>query len=89
MIAEDFVAWRTRLGLSLSRTAEVLGLSRRTVAYYSNGEKTIPNIVNLACLAVEAGLGSCHASPRSSPERLHELADLLPGTGDGSHRSAS
>jgi hypothetical protein len=33
-----FLEWRLRHGLSLTRTADVLGLSRRMVAYYSNGE---------------------------------------------------
>ncbi len=45
----EFLEWRLRHGLSLSRTAEALGLSRRMVAYYSNGEKPVPKSILLAC----------------------------------------
>jgi hypothetical protein len=44
-----FLEWRLRHGLSLSKTAEALGLSRRMVAYYSNGEKPVPRPILLAC----------------------------------------
>ena len=44
-----FLEWRLRHGLSLSATAQALGLSRRMVAYYSNGEKRIPRPILLAC----------------------------------------
>jgi hypothetical protein len=44
-----FLEWRLRHGLSLTRAAEALGLSRRMVAYYSNGEKPVPKTVLLAC----------------------------------------
>jgi len=49
-----FLAWRLRHGLSLSGAAEALGLSRRMVAYYSNGEKPVPRTVQLACRGWEA-----------------------------------
>ncbi|MGH7022755.1 MAG: DUF2442 domain-containing protein [Caulobacteraceae bacterium] len=49
-----FLEWRLRHGLSLSATAAALGLSRRTVAYYSNGERRIPRSVLLACRGWEA-----------------------------------
>jgi hypothetical protein len=45
----EFLEWRLRHGLSLSKTADALGLSRRMVAYYSNGEKHVPRPVLLAC----------------------------------------
>jgi hypothetical protein len=45
----EFLEWRLRHGLSLSKTADALGLSRRMVAYYSNGEKRVPRSVLLAC----------------------------------------
>lgn len=45
----DFLEWRLRHGLSLTRTAEALGLSRRMVAYYSNGQKPVPKPILLAC----------------------------------------
>ncbi len=44
-----FLDWRRRHGLSLSKAASALGLSRRAVAYYSNGEKRVPRPVLLAC----------------------------------------
>jgi predicted transcriptional regulator len=34
---------------SLTKAAEALGISRRMVAYYSNGEKTVPRAILLAC----------------------------------------
>lgn len=45
----EFIEWRLRHGLSLSAAAEALGLSRRMVAYYSNGEKPVPRAILLAC----------------------------------------
>lgn len=47
--ARSFLEWRARHGLSLSKAAEALGLSRRMVAYYSSGEKPLPKAVLLAC----------------------------------------
>jgi predicted transcriptional regulator len=35
-----FLEWRLRHALSLSKAADALGVSRRMVAYYSNGEKS-------------------------------------------------
>jgi hypothetical protein len=52
--ARDFLEWRLRHGLSLSKAAEALGLSRRMVAYYSNGEKAVPKSIMLACRGWEA-----------------------------------
>ena len=45
----EFLEWRLRHGLSLSGAANALGLSRRMVAYYSNGEKRVPRAIQLAC----------------------------------------
>jgi hypothetical protein len=59
--ARAFLDWRLKHGLSLSTAAEALGLSRRMVAYYSNGEKPIPKTVLLACRGWEAG----HAGRRA------------------------
>ena len=47
--AREFLDWRLRHGLSLSKAAEALGISRRMVAYYSNGEKPVPRAILLAC----------------------------------------
>jgi hypothetical protein len=48
-----FLEWRLKHGLSLTKAAEALGLSRRMVAYYSNAEKPVPHTVLLACLGWE------------------------------------
>ena len=53
--AKNFLKWRLKHGLSLSGAAEALGLSRRMVAYYSNGEKPVPKTVLLACRGWEEG----------------------------------
>jgi hypothetical protein len=47
--ARAFLEWRLRHGLSLSATAHALGVSRRMIAYYSNGEKPVPRPILLAC----------------------------------------
>ncbi len=47
--ARTFLEWRLRHGLSLSKAADALGISRRMVAYYSNGEKAVPKPILLAC----------------------------------------
>jgi hypothetical protein len=44
-----FLEWRLKHGLSLTKAAEALGVSRRMVAYYSNGEKPVPRPILLAC----------------------------------------
>jgi hypothetical protein len=44
-----FLEWRLRHGLSLAKAAEALGLARRTVAYYSSGQRPIPKAILLAC----------------------------------------
>jgi len=47
--ARSFLEWRLRHALSLSKAADALGISRRMVAYYSNGEKKVPKPILLAC----------------------------------------
>jgi hypothetical protein len=53
----QFLEWRLRNGLSLSKAAEALGLARRTIAYYSNGERAIPKAILLACTGWEVSFG--------------------------------
>ena len=48
-----FLEWRLRNGLSLSAAAEALGLSRRTIAYYSGG-RPVPRSILLACTGWDA-----------------------------------
>lgn len=52
--ARQFLEWRLRHGLSLAKAAEALGLARRTVAYYSNGDRSVPKAILLACRGWEA-----------------------------------
>jgi hypothetical protein len=54
MSAEDFRVWVRQHGFSLSSAAQVLGLSRRSVAYYASGGRVIPRVVFLACMAISA-----------------------------------
>lgn len=70
-----FLEWRLTHGLSLSRAAEALGLSRRMVAYYSNGEKRIPLTVLLACRGWEVG-----PLPHS---RQAQVVEVVAEVGDG------
>lgn len=49
-----FLEWRLRHGLSLSRAADAIGVSRRMVAYYSNGDRPVPKPILLACRGWEA-----------------------------------
>lgn len=55
--ARAFLEWRLRHGLSLSKAAEALGVSRRMIAYYSNGEKKVPKPILLACRGWEVSDG--------------------------------
>ena len=55
--ARAFLEWRLRHALSLSKAADALGVSRRMVAYYSNGEKKVPKPILLACRGWEASEG--------------------------------
>jgi hypothetical protein len=67
--ARRFLEWRLKHGLSLTKAAEALGLSRRMVAYYSNGEKPVPRTVLLACRGWEAG---------PSPRKARGAASVTP-----------
>ncbi len=60
MTAEAFRAWRDRKAYTLDEAAKALGLSRRMVAYYEQGEKPIPRTVALATRALD--MNSEHAA---------------------------
>lgn len=45
--------WMHRNNLTLDSAASALGISRRMLAYYRNGEKAIPKHIWLACLGWE------------------------------------
>ncbi len=48
----DFFTWRFRLRLSMSGAAELLGISRTTIAKYENGAQ-VPRVVRLAMVGAE------------------------------------
>ena len=54
MSPDAFRDWRERKAYTLDAAAQALGLSRRMVAYYEQGEKPIPKVVVLATRALEA-----------------------------------
>jgi len=56
--AEEFRRWRLTHKMSLQQAARILGLSRRMVAYYDAGAKSIPKTVALACMGAERQLRS-------------------------------
>ena len=49
--------WRMRHGHSLAAAATALGISRRSVAYYSNGDRAVPRAILLACMGWEVSNG--------------------------------
>ena len=54
MTADAFRDWRERKAYTLDAAAQALGLRRRMVAYYDQGDKPIPKVVALATRALEA-----------------------------------
>ncbi|MBI3376198.1 MAG: DUF2442 domain-containing protein [Betaproteobacteria bacterium] len=46
--------WMHSNDLTIDRAAEVLGISRRMLIYYRNGEKAIPRHIWLACVGWES-----------------------------------
>jgi DNA-binding transcriptional regulator YiaG len=57
MSSDAFKQWRERKAYTLDSAARALGLSRRMVAYYEQGEKPIPRVVALAARALEGDSG--------------------------------
>jgi len=51
---ERIWTWLHDTGLTLAQAAEALGISRRMLIYYRDGEKPIPRAIWLACLGWEA-----------------------------------
>lgn len=59
--------WLHETGLTLEQAADALGISRRMLIYYRNGEKPIPRTVWLACLGWEAVRPKDHHLPQHIP----------------------
>ncbi|NVK32887.1 MAG: helix-turn-helix transcriptional regulator [Rhodobacteraceae bacterium] len=61
MTAEQFRNWRKSLGLKQKDAADRLGLKKRMIQYYENGQRddrpvTIPKSIRLACFALSQGI---------------------------------
>ena len=67
--------WLHDTGLTLEQAAQALGLSRRMLIYYRDGEKPIPRSVWLACLGWEAIRPTGPSLPRHIPS-VQEYAVL-------------
>ena len=63
--------WLHDTGLTLDQAAEALGISRRMLIYYRDGEKPIPRSIWLACLGWEA----VRPTGRSLPQRIPSARD--------------
>ena len=61
--------WLYETGLTLEEAAKVLGISRRMLIYYRDGEKPIPRHIWLACLGWEAVRSRDGKLPLRLPER--------------------
>jgi hypothetical protein len=59
--------WLHDTGLTLDQAAEALGISRRMLIYYRDGEKPIPRSIWLACLGWEAVRPTGHSLPQRIP----------------------
>ena len=72
---ERILAWLHETGLTLEQAAEALGISRRMLIYYRDGEKPIPRSIWLACLGWEAVRPKGRGLPLHAPS-VREYAAL-------------
>jgi len=54
MTPDAFRHWRERKAYTLDQAAQALGVSRRMVAYYEQGNRPIPRVVALATRGLDA-----------------------------------
>lgn len=71
---ERIWTWLHETGLTLEQAAEALGISRRMLIYYRDGEKPIPRAIWLACLGWEA----VRPQGRELPMRVPSVPDPTP-----------
>ncbi len=64
---ERIWVWLQESGLTLTQAAEALGVSRRMMTYYRDGEKPIPRSIWLACLGWEAVRPKDRSLPLHTP----------------------
>jgi Protein of unknown function (DUF2442) len=74
---ERIWTWLHDTGLTLEQAAEALGISRRMLIYYRDGEKPIPRSIWLACLGWEAVRPTGRILPLRAPT-VREYAALHP-----------
>ncbi len=74
---ERIWTWLHDTGLTLEQAAEALGISRRMLIYYRDGEKPIPRSIWLACLGWEAVRPKGRSLPLRAPS-VREYAALHP-----------
>ena len=55
--ARRFDAWMITNGLSATRAAEALGMTRRSIISYRTGARPVPTYINLACIGWEVARG--------------------------------
>lgn len=55
--ARRFDAWMISNGLSATRAAEALGMTRRSIISYRTGARPVPPYINLACIGWEVACG--------------------------------
>lgn len=67
--------WLSDTGLTLEQAALALGISRRMLIYYRDGEKPIPRAIWLACLGWEAVRPKGRSLPQHIPS-VREYAAL-------------
>jgi len=70
MTGAEFAEWRTKLGLSLTEAAKLLGVGRRTIMGYPKKDE-LPAIVAIACRALvrDKNLLAAHYVPAKKPQR--------------------
>ncbi len=74
---ERIWSWLHDTGLTLEQAAQALGISRRMLIYYRDGERPIPRAIWLACLGWEAVKPKGHSLPLRAPS-VREYAALHP-----------
>ena len=64
---ERIWGWLSETGLTLEQAALALGISRRMLIYYRDGEKPIPRTIWLACLGWQAVMPKTDRLPHRLP----------------------
>lgn len=74
MTPDQFKSWRKAMGLKQREAADLLGLKKRVIQYYEQGERDgkpvdIPKTVALACFAITAGVNSYDGAIAAKPAK--------------------